>query len=82
MTAVTIEEHPMTLRLLGTDPESPSGGSPTLYYDEDDDTYVVQGWKITDPATLAQITIPDHETVIRFPRRMMQFFPEVNGDDV
>jgi hypothetical protein len=63
-------------------PNSPSGGSPTLYYDEDDDTYVIQGWKITDSAVLAQITIPDHETVIRFPRRMMQFFPEVNGDDV
>jgi len=69
----------MALRFLGVDPGSPSGGSPTLYYDDDDDTYVIQGWKITDPAVLAQLSIPEHETVIRFPRRMMQFFPEVNG---
>lgn len=57
----------MALRLLGVDPSSPSGGSPTLYYDPDDDSYVIQGWKITDPAVLAQMTIPEHETVIRFP---------------
>jgi hypothetical protein len=25
--------------------------------------------------------VPDHEVVMRFPRRMMRFFPEVNGDD-
>jgi hypothetical protein len=69
----------MTLRFLGTDPGSPSGGSPTLYYDEENDTYVIQGWKITDPTVLAQLSIPEHETVIRFPRRMMRFFPEVNS---
>jgi uncharacterized protein DUF6879 len=28
------------------------------------EVYVIQGWKITDPATLAQLDIPDHETVI------------------
>jgi hypothetical protein len=43
---------------------------------------VLQGYKITDPAVLAQLNIPKHETVIRFPRRMMQFFPEVNGGEL
>lgn len=66
----------MALRFLGKDAGSPSGGSPTLYYD---DTYVVHGWKVTDPAVLAQIDIPDRETVVRIPRRMTQFLPEVNG---
>jgi hypothetical protein len=69
----------MALRFLGKDPGSPSGGSPTLYYDDGDDTYVVQGWKVTDPAVLAQMDIPDHETVVRIPRRMTQFLPEVSG---
>lgn len=70
----------MALQFLGTDPDSPSGGSPTLYYDPDDDSYVIQGWKTTDPDVLAQLAVPERETVIRLPRRMIQFFPEVSGD--
>ncbi len=69
----------MSLRFLGKDPNSPVNDSPTVYYDEADDSYVLQGYKITDLAVLAQMIIPEHETVIRFPRRMMQFFPEVKG---
>jgi hypothetical protein len=69
----------MSLQFLGKDPDSPVNDSPTVYYDETDDSYVLQGYKITDPAVLAQLTLPAHETVIRFPRRMMQFFPEVKG---
>lgn len=46
---------------------------------DDGDCYVIQGWRITDPGTLAQIgTVPDHETVLRLPKRMMQFFKEVS----
>ncbi|WP_326563076.1 hypothetical protein [Micromonospora sp. NBC_01796] len=66
--------------MLGKDPESPNGDSPTLYYDEDRDTYLFQGWRVTDSERLAQMTIPDHETVIEFPKRMMRFFPEVQGE--
>lgn len=69
----------MALQFLGKDPDSPVNDSPTVYYDQTDDSYVLQGYKITDPAVLAQMNIPEHETVIRFPRRMMQFFPEVKG---
>ncbi len=71
----------MTLHFLGKDPNSPNGDSPTVYYDDTDDSYVLQGFKITNPEELAQMTIPEHETVIRFPRRMMQFFPEVHGGE-
>ncbi len=70
----------MALHMLGKDPDSPNNGSPTVYYDDQDDTYVLQGWRITDAEVLAQLAIPAHETVIRFPRRMMRFFPEVNGE--
>jgi hypothetical protein len=65
--------------MLGKDPDSPNNGSPTVYLDEDTGNYVLQGWKVTDPERLAQMNIPDHETVIEFPARMMQFFPEVGG---
>jgi hypothetical protein len=69
----------MSLHFLGKDPSSPDGGSPTVLYDETDDSYIIQGYKIADSGVLTQLNIPDHETVIRLPRRMMQFFPEVNG---
>lgn len=68
----------MALHMLGKDPDSRVDHSPTLYYDDEKDTYVFQSWKVTDER-LAQMDIPGNETVIEFPRRMMQFFPEVNG---
>ena len=70
------------LHKLGKDPDSPVDNSPTVYYDDATGNYILQGWKVTDPERLAQMSIPGHETVIEFPRRMMQFFPEVNGGSV
>lgn len=69
----------MALHMLGSDPESRDGNSPTVYYDDRTDTYVLQGWKITDEERRRQLAVPGHEEVIEFPRRMMQFFPEVTG---
>lgn len=71
----------MALRKLGKDPESPSGGSPTVYLDEGKDTYLVQGWKVLDDERLGQMDIPGHESVVEIPRRMVQFFLEVQRDD-
>lgn len=66
----------MALRFLGKDPQSPINDSPTIY--DNGDTYVIQGWKITNPDVLAELgQVPDHETVVEIPKRMMQFFPEV-----
>ncbi|HZN17307.1 MAG TPA: hypothetical protein VFB84_03820 [Micromonosporaceae bacterium] len=39
---------------------------PSLYR-TDRGTFVVQGWRITDPETLAQLDIPGHETVVEVP---------------
>lgn len=75
----------MALHRLGKDPDSRNGGSPTLYYDDVTDNYIIQGWQVLDAERLSQMDIPAHETVIEFPKRMMQFFPEVKrgvGDDV
>ncbi|GAA2255615.1 hypothetical protein GCM10010145_24730 [Streptomyces ruber] len=76
--SLTTSEDNMTLHRLGKDPESPNNGSPTVYLDDETGNYILQGWRVTDAERLAQMDIPDHETVIEFPRRMMQFFPEVN----
>ncbi len=70
----------MALRYIGKDPDSHVGDSPTIWVDEDDGSLVLQGWKITDEATLAEITakgpIPGHETVLRLPARMAPFLRE------
>ena len=51
-----------------------------MWIDEKDGSLVLQGWKITDETTLAQITakgpIPGHETVLRLPARMAPFLRE------
>jgi len=68
----------MSLRFIGVDPNTPNTGSPTVWVDE---SIVIQGWRITDEATLAEINqtkpVPDHETVVRLPRRMASFLLEV-----
>lgn len=69
----------MALYRLGKDPESRNNDSPTVYLDDETRNYIRQGWRVTDAEALAQLDIPGHETVIEFPRRMMQFFPEVSG---
>lgn len=69
----------MALHYLGKDPESGENRSPTVYYDDERGTYLLQSWKVTDPQRLNQLNVPEHETVIEFPPRMMQFFPEVSG---
>ncbi|HYN96386.1 MAG TPA: hypothetical protein VES42_21305 [Pilimelia sp.] len=39
---------------------------PSLYK-TDRDTFVVQGWRVTDAEALAQLDIPAHETVVEVP---------------
>ncbi|MER7909438.1 MULTISPECIES: hypothetical protein [unclassified Streptomyces] len=65
----------MALHLLCKDPESPNNGSPTLYYDDVSDSYLLQSWKVLDPDRLASIKVPDHETVVEFPGRLLRLFP-------
>ncbi|MFE2292021.1 hypothetical protein [Streptomyces sp. NPDC059452] len=66
----------MALRLLCKDPESPNNGSPTLYYDDSSGTYLFQSWKVLDTARLSGIVVPEHETVIEFPERLLALFPQ------
>ena len=67
----------MRLRFLGK--ESTPTNSPTLYA-SDGDTYVVQGWIVTDQAVLAGLAVGDHETVVEVPPGLLSFLA-VDGLD-
>lgn len=58
----------MRLRFLGKD--SPIDDSPTLY-DTDRNTYLVQGWKVTDPSLLARLDLGPGETCVEVTTRLM-----------
>jgi hypothetical protein len=68
----------MALRFLGINPDTPQGGSPTVWEDTETGDVVIQSYR-ADEATLAECRktgeIPDHETVVRLPRVMVQFIP-------
>jgi hypothetical protein len=61
----------MRLTFLGK--ESVPDQSPTLYA-TDRDSYIVQGWIITDPQILAMITVPEDETIVEVPAKLMAHF--------
>jgi len=61
----------MRLRHLGT--ESGKTGCPALYA-TDRGTYVVQGWRLTDPEAIADlIDVRDDEFYVEIPRALLRF---------
>lgn len=67
----------MRARLLGKDPDSQEGQSPTLFATDRTDrrTYIAQGWRVTDPQVLADVgPVPDHETLIEIPEEVLRFY--------
>ncbi|MEO3857503.1 hypothetical protein [Acrocarpospora sp. B8E8] len=66
-TSVNIEEEEETaLRLTFLGKESKPNESPTLY-SSDEDTYIVQGWIVTDREILEKLEIQKGETVVEVP---------------
>ena len=64
----------MRLRFLGT--TSQEGECPTLYA-TDRDTYVIQGWKVTDPDALADLRdVLAGETFVEIPKSLLRFAEE------
>jgi len=66
------------LTYLGT--SSDINGCPTLYA-TDRDTFVVQGWRLTDPEALAAMDIPDHETAVEIPLALLALAPGTVTED-
>jgi hypothetical protein len=49
------------------------GGSPRLYREGDD--FLVQGYKVNEDQLLAELDIPDGETVVRVPQSLWNYLP-------
>jgi hypothetical protein len=69
----------MRLTFIGKDPDSNPTGSPTLYR-TDRRSWIVQGWKVADPEALAQMNIPEGETAVEIPDRMISLFGQGDRD--
>ncbi|OLB78285.1 MAG: hypothetical protein AUI14_13705 [Actinobacteria bacterium 13_2_20CM_2_71_6] len=63
----------MELTFVAKDPDSAPNHSPTLYR-TDRESWVVQGWTVTDADALAAMDIPDGETCVEIPDRLVPFF--------
>ncbi|MCX2971432.1 MULTISPECIES: hypothetical protein [Streptomyces] len=59
----------MKLRFLGKN--STPGDSPTLYA-TDQDSYVVQGWKVLANDLLMRLDVPDGHTVVEVPTELFE----------
>ncbi|UGY94057.1 hypothetical protein [Streptomyces gobiensis] len=59
----------MRLTFLGK--ESNPTESPTLYA-SDADSYVVQGWKVTNPEITSKLEVPSGETIVEVPARLFK----------
>jgi hypothetical protein len=51
-----------------------------LRHRTDRETWVVQGWIVTDLDALARMNIPDGETAVEIPDRMIKFFSQEDRD--
>jgi hypothetical protein len=60
------------LRKLSGDPDCKNGTCPTLWGTEDGQNYVVQGYTVTDPERLAQLKLPEGETVVMVPAAVLE----------
>lgn len=65
----------MQITFVAKDPESEPSGSPTLYR-TDRQSWLVQGWVVTDSEALATMDIPEGETCVEIPDRMIPFFQQ------
>jgi hypothetical protein len=78
LAATSVRSNIVELHFLGK--VTDGGNSPALFSTSEimygREIYVVQGWKITDPQTLASLRIPDDEAVIAVPKELMRFLPE------
>ena len=63
----------MKVTFVAKDPESEPSGSPTLYR-TDRASWVVQGWVVTDDRVLEAMDIPEGETCVEIPERLVPFF--------
>lgn len=74
----------MTLRFIGIDGTSEHGGCPSVWVDDTDGSFVVQGVTVTDSAELAQVVarspLAPNEMIVRLPAHMRSYLLEACGE--
>lgn len=75
----------MRLRFLGIIPNTPDTDSPTIWLDPDTGDLLIQSYKATEEEVKAcqeigsipghSTAVPDHETIVRLPKVMLQYIP-------
>jgi hypothetical protein len=74
--ARSYEEADVEITFIAKDPGSEPSGSPTLYR-TDRQSWVVQGWKVTEADVLATMNVPEGETCVEIPDRLIPFFQRI-----
>ncbi|MFJ1885290.1 hypothetical protein [Streptomyces sp. NPDC088137] len=70
----------MTLHFIAKDPESQQDHCPSVWFDDEAQEFVVQGWKADEILQLKCLEsgpIPDNEAVVRLPARMIDVLRKV-----
>ncbi|MFE7113851.1 hypothetical protein ACFU99_00270 [Streptomyces sp. NPDC057654] len=80
----------MELRFLGIIPDTGKDDSPTIWLDEGSGDLLIQSYRATEAEVEAcqrigsvpghGTGVPDHETIIRLPKAMIQYIPRPDGD--
>jgi hypothetical protein len=73
-TIVNIASEGPTVKITFLGKDSTPNDSPTLYK-TDRGTLLVQGYVVTDPEALADMRIPEGETVVEVPPSLMKYLP-------
>lgn len=79
----------MALLCIGIDPETNEDKCPAVFVETDTGDFVLVGWTVTDPETLAEVAehtpVADYETVVRLPARMRDLIKQAlevrDGDE-
>jgi hypothetical protein len=74
----------MALVFVAIDPGTDGDHCPAVFIEEETGDLLLQGWTVTDPQTLADVSrhspIADNESVVRLPARMRAIILEaLNG---
>lgn len=74
----------MALEFIGKDPESDTNNCPAVFIEEETGDFLLQGWTVTDPRTLAESgqhsPLADNESLVRLPARMRAIIMEALND--
>ncbi|MFJ7909264.1 hypothetical protein [Kitasatospora sp. NPDC096204] len=80
----------MALRFVGIIPNTPDTESPTIWLDEETGDLLIQSYKATEAEVKEcqevgsipghSTAVPDHETIIRLPKIMLQFIPKPDSE--